>query len=123
MLRFTRLMRSITIVDGAKALASEYHAAYPKANTFRCYRHLLPDLQKSKQGRHAAEKLKEIYKQPPTRQMEEVSVEAWVLTLLLLCTSLQNANLPPQRTQHAGCRCNTGAEIPQSSLPGAPSSI
>ena len=63
---------SVTIVDGAKALANEYHAAYPKAKTFRCYRHLLVDLQKTKAGRAACDTFKEFYKMPPSveRQVE-----------------------------------------------------
>eukprot|EP00965_Chrysotila_dentata_P116611 3854497-Pleurochrysis_carterae.AAC.1 len=37
----------LTIVDGAKSLAREYSLAYPLSCLFRCYRHLLADLQKT----------------------------------------------------------------------------
>eukprot|EP00965_Chrysotila_dentata_P121697 4023024-Pleurochrysis_carterae.AAC.1 len=37
----------LTVVDGAKSLAREYSLAYPLSRLFRCYRHLLADLQKT----------------------------------------------------------------------------
>lgn len=60
----------VTIVDGAKSLATEYRSLYPDAHLFRCYRHLLADLQKTKTGRVAAATLKKICQQPPRRQKE-----------------------------------------------------
>eukprot|EP00965_Chrysotila_dentata_P064327 2131635-Pleurochrysis_carterae.AAC.1 len=45
--------KRISIIDGAKSLVREYSCQYPLPRLFRCYRHLLADLQKSSIGRAA----------------------------------------------------------------------
>lgn len=69
-LTFVCVQCRLTVVDGAKSLAREYSFAYPLSRLFRCYRHLLADLQKTATGRAAAETFKNICKMPPTRQQE-----------------------------------------------------
>ena len=60
----------ISIIDGAKSLAREYSYQYPLPRLFRCYRHLLADLQKSSIGRAAVPTFKDIHGMPPTRTRE-----------------------------------------------------